>query len=180
MVLQPPSIVTTQGGQIVTNSFVVAQWVDGLIFALNVPECQAYATVVQNIPNNTPTAILYDSENLDPYGMHSTTSNTSRITPTAPGWYEVSGGAVYGNNGTGDRKVQPYVNGAAIQYASAQVPAVGGGANGTAVGCPTVTLYFNGTTDYVELYATQNSGGTLAINPNTSNESFLRVKWSHL
>lgn len=180
MVLQPPSIVATQGGQIVSNSFVVAQWVDGLIFSLNPPLCQVYATVSQSIPDNAATAILYDSEVTDLYGMHSTSSNTSRITPTAPGYYEVSGGAVYGFNANGSRKCQPYVNGAPINYASGQVPPVGASSGlGTAVGCPTVELFFNGTTDYVELFAFQDSGGALSINPNVSNESFLRVKWSH-
>lgn len=178
MVLQPPSIVLTQGGQIVTNSFTVAQWCDGLIFALNPPLCQVYATVGQNIPNNSNTAILYDSENIDLYGMHSTVTNTSRITPTAPGWYEVSGGAVFAPNATGDRRVQIYVNGSGISYAAAQVQTVTTGL-GTAVGCPTVELYFNGTTDYCEMYAYQDSGGTLGINPNVGNTSFLRVKWSH-
>ncbi len=179
MVLQPPSIVLTQGGQIVTNSFTVAQWCDGLIFALNPPVCQVFASVAQSIPDSTPTGILYDSENLDPYGMHSTTSNTSRIIPTAPGWYEVSGGAVYAPNASGSRKCQPYQNGLPINYASGQVPASPGGSDGTAVACPTVTLFFNGTTDYVQLVAYQDSGGALNINPSTSNESFLRVKWSH-
>lgn len=180
MVLQPPSIVPTQGGQVVSNAFVVAQWCDGLTFALNPPICQVYATVAQNIPTGAATAILYDSENIDLYGMHSATANTSRITPTAPGWYEVSGGAVYAFNASGSRKCQPYVNGSPINYASGQVPPVGAGSGlGTAVGCPTVELYFNGTTDYVELYAFQDSGSTLGINPNAANESFLRVKWSH-
>jgi hypothetical protein len=42
--------------------------------------CRVYNSTVQSIPNNTVTAVTFDSEFYDTDGIHSTSSNTSRFT----------------------------------------------------------------------------------------------------
>jgi len=54
--------------------------------------CQVRMSAAQSVISNAAaTPILFDTEDLDPLGWHSTASNTDRITPTIAGWYRVSG-----------------------------------------------------------------------------------------
>ena len=56
-----------------------------------VPACRLTRTVVtQSITNNTATAITFDNEAFDTDSMHSTVSNTSRITINTAGVYHFS------------------------------------------------------------------------------------------
>ena len=53
-----------------------------------VPACRLTRTVItQSFTNNTLTAITFDNEAFDTDSMHSTISNTSRITINTPGVY---------------------------------------------------------------------------------------------
>lgn len=116
-----------------------------------------------NFANNTninigATSYLY-TEKYDAYGWHSTSSNTSRIIPTVAGFYQLSGYVTFGSNATGVlRRIQANVNGSTIG-------AVGGSpATGTGLQTPAISLvtYLNGSTDYVEFAAFQDSGGSLS------------------
>lgn len=58
-----------------------------------------YHNTTQNVPTATPTAIVFNSEYSDDQGWHSTSSNTSRITVTANGYYQVSCYLLYTSTG---------------------------------------------------------------------------------
>lgn len=49
----------------------------------------------QSIPDNAATTITYNAERFDPAGLHSTSSNTDRITPTRTGTYLVGVNGAY-------------------------------------------------------------------------------------
>lgn len=51
--------------------------------------CRVTRTVAQSIPNSTTTLVTFDDEVDDDTGMHSTVTNTSRITIAVAGWYHV-------------------------------------------------------------------------------------------
>jgi len=97
-------------------------------------------------------------------GMHSTTVNNTRVIPPLAGLYEITGYTTFAPNTTGFRTHTIGLNGVrqapeAGVYTASGLPA---GANAT---LPSVTahLNLNGTTDYVELFVFQNSGGALNI-----------------
>lgn len=124
--------------------------------------CHAYQIVAQTLTTGVAAAITFTAEAYDPFEFHSTSSNTSRITPNIAGTYRVIGQAAFAGNTTGDRTAHVRKNGSGVDsmpYGAARAMQGTGLAAGIAHAFGTVSL--NGTTDYVELWASQNSGGNL-------------------
>lgn len=139
------------------------------------PICTATQATLQTITTATQTAITLDAETFDPYGMHSTSSNPSRVTATVAAWYECSGTVAF-VSGTGDRQVGLRVNGTTFVPGSygALVP----GAVVAGVVVPTIPVFLN-IGDYVELMGRQASGGNLNTNVGTPATSSLTVAFKH-
>lgn len=57
----------------------------------NPPACRVYNTGTQALNNATTTAITFDSERYDTDSIHSTSSNTSRLTFATAGLYSIGG-----------------------------------------------------------------------------------------
>src|SRR5690349_16628255 len=79
--------------------------------------CRVRATAGQSIANNAFVSLNFDAEDVDTTGMHSTVSNTSRITAVYPGWYGAAGGHSFvaaGGAATSRRMSQYAVNGTAL------------------------------------------------------------------
>ena len=168
-------------------SIVTPAWVDTITFAalgalptytqinnywgsdldhLGTPiSCQAAVTGVKSIPNATATAIAWDAENWDTNSIHSTSSNKSRFTiPTNfDGVYEVSCNVTYVASAAGTvRYVQIYKNGSAVALiANSEVINATYGAV-----CNGVYQIQCAAGDYLELFAYQDSGGSLNISAN--------------
>lgn len=62
-----------------------------------------YRSAALSIADATDTWVDMDAEQFDAWGMHSLTTNPSRVTATAPGWYMVTGGVRWSHNATGYR-----------------------------------------------------------------------------
>lgn len=125
-------------------------------------------TTIQSVANNGA-VLTWDNENAgaaatDPEGFHSTSSNTSRITPTIAGWYRFSGTIHWSANATGRRGTGVRYNGSTIFYGMI-IPASSVGTTSTMV---SISLFANGTTDYFELFGYQDSGGSLNTADTTS------------
>jgi hypothetical protein len=104
-------------------------------------------------------AITFNTELWDPYGMHSTSANTSRITITIAGWYLVWGGALFAANATGYRQLLIYLSGTStLALQSDNAPSAS-----SPTGLSVSTLWYFTAGDWVELLAFQNSGGNLNI-----------------
>jgi hypothetical protein len=131
--------------------------------------CSLYKSVAQSIGNATATAVTFDSENFDVNGYHSTSTNTSRITiPSGKaGYYLISGSLGFGGNTTGIRISYLYKNGSLLNL-PATIPAVV--ANDVRVSFNyTVNLAVS---DYIELFAYQNSGGSLNVSGDAVDTTF--------
>lgn len=104
-------------------------------------------------------ALTFDSERYDTDTIHSTTTNTSRLTATTAGKYQIGGSLFFANNTTGARGLQIQLNGATA-IAIVRIPTVGG----TDVPALQIsTVYDLAANDYVELVAYQTSGGALNV-----------------
>lgn len=109
----------------------------------------------QSISNTTYTALTYDSENYDTDSFHSTSSNTSRLTiPSGKGGkYQINAYVNWDNNATGRRIFVLYKNGVYNKQLANETSSGYLAQTGAYV----VNLV---ATDYIEIFAYQDSGGT--------------------
>jgi hypothetical protein len=149
-----------------TGTIAPASWGDqardNFEFLIDPPMCSVYASTAQAVATGTSTALTADSENYDSDAMHSTVSNTSRITAQEDGRYELTAMVFYAA-GTGRRVTSFLVNGTTALNGDSRVSAVTGGAAGVTDQVSisrTVTLTAG---DYVEVRVNQNSGGNLNV-----------------
>lgn len=123
--------------------------------AVNGPACLAKAvTIATTMSSNVWVKINYDTEIFD------TNNNylNSRFTPTIPGFYSINFTVGYTSStvNLGALVVSIYKNGSEyLRCGRLPVSLSGGIINGSTV------MEFNGSTDYVEIYAFQSSGQTL-------------------
>jgi hypothetical protein len=130
----------------------------------NGPAFHAFQTSGQSISTNTFTKVTFNNEVFD------TNNNfaSSTFTPTVAGYYQVNGNVGFAGNSTGFAMIAIYKNGTIFSHG-------GGMPNNTQVGglAATSTVVFcNGTTDTVELYAWQGSGGSLALQTSNALNTF--------
>lgn len=130
--------------------------------------CSLTKSGTQSINNTTFTAVTFDGEEFDPTGLHSTSSNTARITLTAGYW--LAGGAI-GFQGLSDRVeaiTTIYKNGAILGANSRERMhvswAVASAANMDPAFSRLVKADVDG--DYIELVAYHNQG--VAVNVGTN------------
>lgn len=130
---------------------------DAIGSATSAAGCRAWLNTTTSIPNSTSTAIPLDRESFDTDAFRDDAVNPTRLTVPAGkgGLYVVTAGIVYAANGTGVRRILVYVNGtpASIQTVLAH------GTDSNYVLLADVLNLAAG--DYVELFATQTSGGAL-------------------
>ena len=116
----------------------------------NGPAFRAYASGTTSLPNNTATKVDLAAEDFD------TNNNfaSSRFTPTVEGYYQINA-SVYVTAAPQFLRADIYKNGSQV---------AGGVHTNQQTYLSNVSdlVYMNGTTDYVELYATQASGTTQA------------------
>lgn len=151
-------------------------------FWANPPRCSVYQNTVTSFTSGTYAVVLFDAELFDivqsgDSEMHSTSTNTSRITIRTTGKYEVAAQLAFAANSTGNRLLQIRQNAGGVQtngtllLQSGVTPSVG---TTTYVSPPPVEHQL-AAGDHVELFGLQTSGG--ALNSVTSlGLTFLRVR----
>jgi hypothetical protein len=120
------------------------------------------AAATQNLLDNTVTAILFDTDDIDDDSGHSTVTNTSRYTFQRDGRFEIAAVVYHGASTAGtSRQVDLAINGVAVNGAIVSSgPRPGGtGVMQQNLAGQIVTVV---ATDYAEIRGSQNSGGTLA------------------
>jgi hypothetical protein len=115
-------------------------------------------TAAQSISTATNTALTWDTENFDTDTLHSTVSNTSRLTASVTGKWRVNGSAMFAASGTGSRNIFIRKNGS-TNYADIYMPSIAGDPFTLSIS-DTIDLTAG---DYVELVVWQNSGGALNV-----------------
>jgi hypothetical protein len=129
----------------------------------NMPAFSAYSSSVTTISDSTFTKITYGTKDFD------TNNNfaSSTFTPTVAGYYQINANFRFGTafNAT-QQAILIYKNGSVWNRG-------GGGGTATLFSYLTVStlVYCNGSTDYIEIYAYQNSG-TSVTNDNSSYAKF--------
>jgi len=123
--------------------------------------CYLYRTTAQTISNNTNTTVLWDAEEFDVGGYHSTSSNTERITiPTGKGGYYLFTFNIFWNTGADSlRQVEMYKNGSTQVGKFDQSRAsssYGQGVMGS-------TILSTAANDYFELRVYQDSGNNVDL-----------------
>ena len=144
----------------------------GFIISDHAPHCKVYNSANQSINNTTATMLTFDTEDYNNNTMHSTVSNTSRITLTTGGRYLLMGKVQFASNGTGTRRVRIVLNGLTT-LAEVQVPASAVGV----VTLPIMTVDTFAAADYVELEGYQDSGGALNAVRNASYTNYILAEY---
>ncbi len=172
-----PVFRTWVAGEVVTAAYLNTNVRDSGNFFLAKPIAELRQSVAQSIANfPTATAVTFDLEDIDNDSGHSTSSNTSRYTAQTPGRFQLSGGIAFAGNATGRRWACWYLNGSVLTGSQTTFAASTG--SDIAIAARTKTVLLNGTTDYVELIAQQDSGGALNTYVGSSQaQSGLVVRW---
>ncbi len=130
---------------------------DNLEFLIDPPACSVYNSAAVSLANGAATVLGADSENYDNDSMHSTVTNTSRVTAQTAGRYLVIASVRFDANATGNRQIDFYING--VLLTGGVILGNAGSTNSTVLNLSKAAVLAAG--DYVEVSATQRSGGAL-------------------
>lgn len=111
-------------------------------------------STTQSLTDSTLTALTFDTEDFDNGAMHSTSSNTSRLTAPSTGYYISTCSVGFAANSTGTRQVFIRKNGSTLLGSTETVA----GADGGTTRITTATIINLSATDYLECIAYQTSG----------------------
>ena len=158
-----------EAGTATTRRAWTAQRVKQAIDALAVTDVSVHVTKSgnQTLTTGVDTFITWDTETFDTDTMHSTVTNTSRLTATTAGKYCVGGHVEIGASATGQRDVLIMKNGTTVVSRMA----IDAAAAGVTI-VPIAGFVQLSATDYVELRVTQNSGGNLDVAGGGANSAF--------
>jgi len=131
------------------------------------PAFSAYASSGQTISTSTNTKIALQTEEYDTANCFDNATNY-RFTPNVAGYYQVNGIVAFSVSATGFRFIEIWKNGSKHKSGN-QLP--GGSVNYTAI-IVSALIYFNGSTDYIELYSIQNSGSSLTTSSGAADSYF--------
>jgi hypothetical protein len=128
---------------------------------VNGPAFSAYASAGQTISSNTITKLAINTENFDTANCFDSTTNY-RFTPNVAGYYQINGIVRgYGSTGMTGFQISIYKNGS--EFTRGNLLYLTFTANSTQTGVVSDVIYFNGTTDYLELYGLIVGTGTVAF-----------------
>jgi hypothetical protein len=144
-----------------------------LNFWLNPPLCSVYmGTTGVTCANATTTLATYDSETDDTDNMHSTVTNTSRITFNTAGRYEIVVTNAFLSGTLTQYDIQVRLNGVtSLRTFSFGSP---GGASFTQI-CQLARVF--AVADYIEVQLTQTSGGSRICQTAGQYSSGVQARW---
>ena len=157
----PTATAGTNTTQVATTAFVTTAIANS---ALAGPTFSAYnASGNQTIPNNTPTKVTLPSEDWDTANAFDSTTNY-RFQPTVAGYYRVSGCiSMQVDAAASSVGLRFYKNGADWKRGGSYNATAGGSNTGVGIVTGSALVYLNGSTDYVEMWAFQNSGANATL-----------------
>jgi len=123
------------------------------------PACSVYNSAAVASADNVPILLLANSETYDNDSMHSTSSNTHRLTCQTPGRYLLTASVSWATNATSNRAIEFSVNGSTLPGGTL-LPSSGSTNSTALVLTRTLVLAAN---DWVAVLATQRSGGNLNV-----------------
>lgn len=146
----------TAAGDIVAGDDITS---GGLLIATTTPAARVYNNANISISNSTWEDLTFNSELWDTDSIHSTVSNTDRLTCQTAGWYVITGHVTFDSNNTGYRSVGIRWQGTDLiavhrEDAVASVDTI----------MSVATVIKLAVSQYVTLRVFQNSGGALNVN----------------
>ena len=155
--------VTTTGN--VTSAIVNANtiYLGGNLLTINnatTPVGFRATTPVTNmsVNNGATVTMLFGTEEVDTNSAYNPA--TGKFTPNIAGYYSIDWFIVTSANGAGELIASLYKNGVLVAWGTNQTTAT---AHWNGVGGSTSMVYLNGTTDYISVILTNNSGSTATI-----------------
>ena len=171
-----PTLVTpalgTPSALVLTNATGLPQAGLGTNVVGNGPIFSAYKSANQTVSNNTSTKITFDTENFDSNSNFA----SNRFTPTVAGYYVFTNLLFIGNyTNTGTNELEPVIlkNGSGaggnfIGYGQNVLLNIAGGiGHNVYLNSTFGPAYANGSTDYFEIYFTQNTGSSISVLTNS-------------
>lgn len=133
----------------------------------NSPAFSAYGSALQSVANATYTKIAFNTEEFDTNSNYDTT--LYRFNPKVSGYYHVNAVCVFGASLTAGVRgiVSIYKNGSSFKLSSANLNSV----SQTNI-MNSALIYLNGSTDYIETFGYQDSGGALSSGSANSTVTF--------
>lgn len=162
-----PSTITT--GQLVTATLMNNEWAGNIAYLANPPHCALRHSVTQShATSSTWQALVFDTEDEDTAAMHSTVSNTSRITVPVTGLYVVSAEVTFAFNANGLRAVGFRANGSGTSGPNKKGRIQTWGVINSDTYLSVATTLKLSANDYLEVVAFQNSGAALNLAASTT------------
>jgi hypothetical protein len=125
-----------------------------------VPSARVYNNAnISHATSATFQALTFNSERWDSDEIHSTSSNTGRLTCNTAGLYLITGHIEFAANATGNRGARIRLGGSTNIASALRPAATGGDISDVSV----AVTYRLAETEYVELLSYQSSGGALNV-----------------
>jgi hypothetical protein len=157
------TVVTTGSTAAVTQGMLAAG------VAGNGPAFSAYRSTNQTANTATWTKVQANTEEFDTNSNYDNATN-HRFTPTVAGYYQVNG-EVKMTGAAAILITAIYKNGSEFKRGTQS----GNAASSGQAAAVSALVYFNGSSDYVELYAYQDSGGTLSVEGSGGTNSYFQA-----
>lgn len=140
---------------------------DGRVITATVPSVRVTNSGIQSLNDNTLTALNFDTERFDTDGLHSTSTNNTRLTASVAGKYLIFATVTWDTNATGLREIAVKLNDTTYILDDVRSAVNGLNSFNSVAG-----VYHLAAGDYIELIGWQNSGGSLSstVNANRSPE----------
>jgi hypothetical protein len=133
----------------------------------NMPAFSANTVTAQSFSSSTFTKVQYNVETFDTNSNYDNATNY-RFTPTVAGYYQINGNVSFAGSAIGYVQIAIYKN-------NGQLISGSGIPNNMTIGGMVMVssiIYMNGSTDFVEIYAWQSSGGALVLQTSAGNNTF--------
>jgi len=134
----------------------------------NMPAFSASMSAGQTVSNNTATKLVFNTETYDTNNCYDPTTNY-RFTPNVAGYYQINAGVLCPSSTIGVGTIYIYRNGSRALTSQTQ--------NATAQAIVTISglMYCNGTTDYIEGWCFQNTGGSATMGSSDGTLSYFQA-----
>ena len=137
------------------------------------PACRVYGSIGVTVPTATDTAIAFNTERYDVGSIHSTVTNTSRLTAPIAGVYHVEGNIRITSAAAATVLLSIRLNGTTVIAQTAWKTATGID-NGMIVSCD----YALAASDYVEIVVRHNEGSDLSTGGNANWADEASMRWT--
>jgi hypothetical protein len=150
------------GGKVLSADFNTL-----VTLTLQRPLVRLIQQAAQSIPNTADTALTFGagSEDIDTHGFHDTGTNTSRITPTVAGYYQLYGVVWWGNASDITSYHAGIGKNGSVAARQRTLALTGVGATTRSINAAAM-LAANGSTDYFELFGQQTRSPNASLSTN--------------